>query len=199
MLCSVKDRWEDGMNQYMSTAQMVQSCRVHILISYPFETEINNPFIIGNSCQPAERSDCDLGWNSLQGFCAARRLDWMLIFKKWPWVWCWPILGHRGTLNIAGVWGRQLWGMWGTAPAMEHQCRGSFGAWRHLGENTRETPLLLPEGSSGLRRVALPCAGVQDDSDTSLLEIQSGKLGTFVWWPDPLWKMLVVLLLHCAF
>lgn len=106
MLCSVKDRWEDGMNQYMSTAQMVQSCRVHILISYPFETEINNPFIIGNSCQPAERSDCDLGWNSQQGFCAARKLDWMLIFKKWPWVWYWPVFGHRGTLNVSGVWGQ---------------------------------------------------------------------------------------------
>jgi len=82
MLCSVKDRWEDGMNQYMSTAQMVQSCRVHILISYSFETEINNPFIIGSSCQPAERSDCDLGWNSLQDFFAARKFDWMLILKS---------------------------------------------------------------------------------------------------------------------
>lgn len=140
MLCSVKDRWEDGMNQYMSTAQMVQSCRVHILISYPFETEINNPFIIGNSCQPAERSDCDVGWNSLQGFCAARKLDWTLIFKKWPWVWYWPIFGHRGTLNVAGVWGRQLWGVWGTAPATEHQCRGRFGAWKHVGKTLEKLP-----------------------------------------------------------
>lgn len=83
MLCSVKDRWEDGMNQYMSTAQMVQSCSIHILISYPSETEINNPFITGNSCQPAERSVCDLGWNCLQGFLAVRKLAWMLVLKSW--------------------------------------------------------------------------------------------------------------------
>lgn len=63
---------------------------------------------------------------------------------------------------------------------MEHQCRGRFGAWKHVGKNMRETPLLPPEGSSGLRRVGLPCAGVRDDSDMSVLEIKSGKLGTFV-------------------
>lgn len=66
-------------------------------------------------------------------------------------------------------------------PAMEHQCRGKFGAWKHMGKNTKETLLLPLEGSSGLRRVVLPCAGVQDDSDTKLLEIKPGKLGTFVW------------------
>lgn len=49
---------------------------------------------------------------------------------------------------------------------MGHQCRGRFGAWNQVGKNMGETPLLPPEGSSGLQRVALPCAGVQDDSDT---------------------------------
>lgn len=181
MLCSVKDRWEDGMNQYMSTAQMVQSCRVHILISYPFETEINNPFIIGNSCQPAERSDCDLGWNSLQGFCAARRLDWMLIIKRWPWVWYWPILGHRGTLNVAGVRGRQLWGMCGDSTSHGAPVQREVWGMEACGQKHERDLLLPPKGSSGLRRVALPCAGVQDDSDRKLLEIKSGKLGILVW------------------
>lgn len=142
MLCSVKDRWEDGMNQYMSTAQMVQSCRVHILISYPFETEINNPFIIGNSCQPAERSGCDCGWNSLQGFFATRKLNWTLTLRSGLGIVIAPSLGSEDP-DCRRAAGQAAVGTVGsTAPATEHQCRGRFGAWRPVG--WQSSPISAP-------------------------------------------------------
>lgn len=63
---------------------------------------------------------------------------------------------------------------------------GHGGLW-----GDRAAPPLPLERFLGLRRVALPCAKlletlacfqcpVQDDSNTWLLEIKSGKLGTFV-------------------
>lgn len=155
MLCSVKDRWEDGMNQYMSTAQMVQSCSIHSLISYPSETEINNPFITGNSCQPAERSDCDLGWNCLQGFLAARKLDWMLVLKSWLKI-------DRNFSQKFPECGRSvrqpLKNVGNTAPAMEHTCRGRFGAKKLVGW---AAPLLLKRPSGLSRNSSYPPAYLQ--------------------------------------